>query len=91
MSDGSLSDFLKPHKREAALRIRNSTFALLSFVLITHLLPPLPNFFFAWHVLVGGGNESGTVKRDTFIWWISAIGMHSIESKVFLQFLMFFL
>lgn len=48
------SDFSKPHKNEAILRLRNSTLSLVALVLVTYLLP-VPSLWTALNVVRGKG------------------------------------
>ncbi|KIK95492.1 hypothetical protein PAXRUDRAFT_378968 [Paxillus rubicundulus Ve08.2h10] len=54
-----LSDFSKPYKNEAVLRLRNTTMSLLALILLTHLLP-VPSLWTAFNV-VRGGSDVGAV------------------------------
>lgn len=59
---------LKPHKNEAALRIRNSSAALVAVLLFTHLTPA-PSLWTAVDVVF---NDSGEGKSA--FWMMCAAG-----------------
>jgi hypothetical protein len=65
------TDFSKPHKNEAFVRLRNSTLCLVTLVLFTYLLP-VPSLWTALNVVRGEGGVG-------VFWAVCAAGMPTCQ------------